>query len=86
MEAMSCGLAVVSTKVGNIKNYIKDNYNGIFFKKQDAYQLSKKIEYLLQDKERRISLGQNARKTIVQLYDWKKTAEEIKKVLNNIKS
>jgi glycosyltransferase involved in cell wall biosynthesis len=34
MEAMSCGIAVVSTPVGYIKGYIKNNYNGFFFNKQ----------------------------------------------------
>jgi len=32
LEAMSCGLAVVSTEVGFIKSYIKNNYNGLFSK------------------------------------------------------
>ncbi len=84
MEAMSCALPVISTKVGSIKKYIKNNQNGIFFKKKDSYGLSKKIDMLLKDKKKALSLGENARKTILNFYDWENTSEEINKVLKEI--
>ncbi len=84
MEAMSCALPVISTKVGSIKEYIKNNQNGIFFKKKDSYGLSKKIDMLLKDKSKALSLGENARKTILTFYNWGNTAEEINKVLKEL--
>ncbi|MBU1204327.1 MAG: glycosyltransferase family 4 protein [Nanoarchaeota archaeon] len=81
MEAMSCGIAVVSTPVGYIKGYIKDGYNGFFFGKQNSYELSKKLSVLLDNKELRIKLGENARKTIIAFYNWDKTTRGIKDAL-----
>lgn len=82
MEAMSCGLAVVSTPVGFIKDYIKEGYNGMFFPKGDSVMLSKRLEVLINDSVLRKSMGFNARKTIVQRFSWNKTVAEIKEVFN----
>jgi len=81
MEAMACGIAVLSTRVGAVKDYINDGVNGIFFLKQNAYDLSKKIIRLLDDEALRASLGGNARKTIVERFSWDKTIRRIKEVL-----
>ena len=84
MEAMSCGIAVVSTPVGYIKDYIKDSYNGFFFNKKNPYELSKKLAVLLDDKKLRAKIGENARKTIIELYNWDKTTKGIEKSLKEI--
>lgn len=81
MEAMSCGLPIVSTKVGFIKNYIVKDVNGMFFEKQNAYSLSTKLEILITNKDLREKLGKNARETIVNHYQWEHTAQKIKKIL-----
>ena len=84
MEAMSCGLAVVSTPVGYIKGYIKNDYNGLFFSKQNSYELSKKLAVLLDDKKLRVKIGENARKTIIEFYNWSKTTNGIEQALKEI--
>ena len=84
MEAMSCGIAVVSTPVGYIKGYIKNSYNGFFFNKQNPYELSKKLILLLNDKKLRAKIGENARKTIIKFYNWNKTTEGIEQALKEI--
>ena len=84
MEAMSCGIAVVSTPVGYIKGYIKDGYNGFFFSKQNSYELSKKLSILLDNKKLRARLGENARKTIIAFYNWDKTTKGIKDALKEL--
>jgi len=81
MEAMSCQLAVITTQVGYIKEYIKENVNGFFFNRQSSYQLVKKIEILLEDENLRNKLSINARKTITERFSFDKTVEKIKKVL-----
>ncbi|MBU3942017.1 MAG: glycosyltransferase family 4 protein [Nanoarchaeota archaeon] len=84
MEAMSCSIAVVSTPVGYIKDYIKNSYNGLFFNKQNPYELSKKLAVLLDDEKLRVKIGENARKTIIEFYNWNKTTEGIEEALREV--
>ncbi len=81
MEAMATGLPVVVTPVGFIKEYINDGSNGLLFPKQNSYVLSQKLDYLKEDKKAREELGKKARETIVNNYSWEKTAQGIKKIL-----
>ena len=82
MEAMSVGLPVVTTKVGLVKEYIKPGENGLFFVKKHSYSLRVKLEKILNNKTLEKKLGDNARKTIIHHYSWKKTVEEIEKALS----
>jgi len=84
MEAMSCSIAVVSTPVGYIKDYIKNSYNGLFFNKQNSYELSKNLAVLLDDEKLRAKIGENARKTIIEFYNWDKTIKGIEESLKEI--
>lgn len=81
MEAMACGIPVIASKVGFIKYYIKDKENGVFFPKRNEVILGLKIEWLLDNPYVRTTLGNNARKTIVEHYNWEKTVNKIKFIL-----
>jgi glycosyltransferase involved in cell wall biosynthesis len=47
IEAMSCGLPVIGTKVGGIPEIISDSYNGYLIPPNDVSSLAKKIETLI---------------------------------------
>ncbi|MEA3429677.1 MAG: glycosyltransferase family 4 protein [Nanoarchaeota archaeon] len=81
LEAMACGTAVIATKVGFVKDYIKDRYNGILFPKRNSFVLRKKIERLLNNERARDKLGANARKFVMLNFSWNKTIKDIKEVL-----
>lgn len=85
LEAMSCGLPVISTEVGFIKSYIRNGYNGLFFEKQNHYYLTKNIQKLIQDGKLRETLGINARKTVIEQFSWDKTAQGIEEALETLK-
>ncbi|MCP3682445.1 MAG: glycosyltransferase family 4 protein [bacterium] len=81
MEAMSCGIPPICTKVGYIKEYIQDGYNGFLFNKRDSFTLSKKMETLIKDHDLRKEFGSNARKTIQTRFSWDNTIQGIKEVI-----
>lgn len=49
LEAMSFGIPVISTKVGEIPNFIKDGHNGLFFENGNYKGLAQKIDLLIQN-------------------------------------
>ena len=84
MEAMSCGLAVISTPVGYIKEYIQHRKNGLLFPKKSPYMLMKRLEFLIDAPEIRLKMGEKARNTIVSEFSWENTVKEIEKTLDEI--
>lgn len=53
IEAMSCGIPVIGTKVGGIPEIISDSYNGYLVAPDDASILAQRIETLINDKSTR---------------------------------
>ncbi len=81
LEAMSCGLPVLATRVGFIQNYLVKEYNGQFIPRNNASVLAAKIEKLLRDKSLQERLGHNARKTIAYSFSWERSINKIKRLL-----
>ncbi len=84
LEAMACGLPVVSAKVGFINYYLIDGHNGLFFDNTNAQELSVKLAQLQRDPVFRTKLGLNARKTIEKSFQWDATAKGIKDALDSV--
>ncbi|MDD9952714.1 MAG: glycosyltransferase family 4 protein [Candidatus Woesearchaeota archaeon] len=84
LEAMACGLPVVSSKVGFIKYYIIENENGLFFENTSAYDLMVKLQRLYDRPEKRAALGKAARATILESFRWSSTAQAIKDALDSV--
>lgn len=63
IEAMSCGLPVISTRVSSVDNIITNWVDGIIA--EDISQFSETISSLLADKELIIRLSSNARKSAI---------------------
>ncbi len=84
LEAMSCGLPVIATKVGFIKRYIVKNHNGFFFPRNSPAMLAIKIDKLLKEPELRERLGHHARKTVAYSFSWERSINRIKRLLAEI--
>jgi len=84
LEAMSCGLPVIATKVGFIKSYLVKDYNGIFFPRDSSTMLALKIEQLMKDPELMRTLGTNARKMVAYSFSWERSVNKIKRFLLDV--
>jgi glycosyltransferase involved in cell wall biosynthesis len=77
LEAMSCGLPVIATNVGGIRDVITNYYNGILISPRRPSQMAENILMLMENEKLRRRLGENARETIVKNYSWKRIADKV---------
>ncbi|HMP89143.1 MAG TPA: glycosyltransferase family 4 protein [Kiritimatiellia bacterium] len=64
IEAMSCGLAVMSTTTGGIKDFIEDEKNGLVVRSGNEDDMVNQLQRLLDDPATRARLGGAARETV----------------------
>ncbi len=88
IEAMACEIPVIGTPVGGIVDFIKDGETGIFCEPGNPQSIAEKIELLIKDKQLRNKLVENGHRLVVEVYNWDRISEEIRKIywqiVNNV--
>jgi glycosyltransferase involved in cell wall biosynthesis len=74
LEAMSCGLPVVGSRVGGIRTSVADGETGYLVPPKDAVALAARLLRLLSDETLRYRLGRAARRRIEDHYTWERVA------------
>ncbi|UCC53236.1 MAG: glycosyltransferase [Anaerolineaceae bacterium] len=64
VEAMSCGLPVISTPVAGITDLIQPEETGLLVEQRNSLELAEAIEGLIGDEKRREKLGERARQKV----------------------
>jgi len=77
MEAMACGLPVITTPVSGIPEIIKDGQNGALVPPEDAEALANAIQRISADRMLARNLGRAGRLTVLEHFDGDKTAMEL---------
>ncbi|MBN2374457.1 glycosyltransferase family 4 protein [bacterium] len=75
LEAMSCSLTVIASRIGGNKELIKEGFNGLLFDAGDACDLTLKIESAIQDDNGQRRWGMNARGHVVDDFDMSYVAK-----------
>ena len=79
LEAITCGLAIVSSNAGGLCNIVKDNINGFVIKDFDKNKFVEKINFLYKNKELRKKIFEN-NKELSKNYSWEHVAYHITKL------
>lgn len=83
LEAAACGRPIISNNIGNMPEFIEDGYNGFIVPKSiDAYV--EKIDYFKKNRKELIRMGENARKTVLENWTWKKQSENYREMFRKI--
>lgn len=89
VEAASCKLPVVASRLEGLKDAIKNGESGVLVEPYDADGFSREINKFLEDENYRIAFGEKAREYVVENFAWKKIAgrylKEISRVLQKSK-
>ena len=82
---MACGLPVIATNIGQIRDVIEDGRNGVLVNvNNDHNQIIERILFLKNNPEKAKQIGAEARKDVVNYYNWERVGEETEKVLKNL--
>ena len=82
LEAMSCGLPVLASRISANEEIIKDGENGLLVAPDDAGKLEKSLILLLNDAGMRKKLGTSARNTVTERFSVEKMIKSHLEVYN----
>lgn len=77
IEAMACGVPVITTNVFGPSEIVTHARDGIAVRPGDSIELSEAVLEVLTDSQLRSRLGRNARKTVEKRFDLKKHSEQL---------
>jgi glycosyltransferase involved in cell wall biosynthesis len=81
IEAMSAGLPLVSVRTGGATEVIEEGKNGYLV---DYDNMHESLLKLLGDEKLRIRMGKESRKRVEKKYDWKKIADDVIKIYDDL--
>lgn len=84
LEAMACGVPVISNNIGNMPEIIKNGVNG-FIVKKDINSYVNKIKWCKNNREQLIQMGKNARQILIEEgWSWENQAENYRKMFRDM--
>lgn len=84
LEAMSCELPVVATKVGGIPMQIKEGVNGFLVESGNVEQFKKKLIFLLDNEFLAKEIGERNRQEVKEKYSWLESAKKLKAIYDSL--
>jgi len=70
LEAMSCGVPVITTRIGDVDEIVESGVNGIVIARNEQ-SLTEALITLQTKVEYRLQMGKAARETVVKKWDWR---------------
>ncbi len=75
IEAMACGKPVIASNIAGPQDIINHGKNGFLFEKENVRDLQKYLKLLLEDRNLRLKIGQEARNKVEENYSFEKIAD-----------
>ncbi len=82
LEAMACGLPVVTTNIGGMVDFVKDGKTGLLVDPKNAEQLSDALSKLITDKKLRGRIAKSGERLVRTEYTWGEAAKRYLEVFN----
>lgn len=83
-EYMLSGIPVVSSDFPSLKSIVNNSQCGICVNPQNPNSIAESINYLLDSSDEAYLMGQNGRKAVLNIYNWKTEAKNLLNLYNEI--
>ena len=83
LEAAACGIPSITSNIGGLKEVNLENKTGLLINPNDPKKLANSILFLYKNNKKRIELGKNARKRVVQDFNWNDNVRDMKNIYYN---
>ena len=80
VEAMSCEVPIIATKIAGFSEVMVDNETGIMIEKESFTEISNALWYMYNNEKKCVEFGKNGRKRVLDNYDWDKNVKTMKDV------
>lgn len=77
VEASACKLPVVASNVGGLPEVIDDEQTGIIVPPRDPAQTAAALERLINDRQLRLTMGENGRRKVETYYNWENNVQQM---------
>jgi len=84
VEAMAVGKPVIASRVGGIPEIVEDGVTGILVDPRNSQSLAKHIILLLQDPQRRLTMGRAGKKRVQEHFTSKRMNEQLCEVYSEL--
>jgi glycosyltransferase involved in cell wall biosynthesis len=84
LEASACGLPVVVSDVGGLREVVRDGETGLVVSSRDPEAVARALETLLCDPELRARMGAAGRAFVIENYEWSKTVDVMVGIYRNM--
>lgn len=80
LEAMARALPVVGTRINGLVDTIEDGKQGLLVEVDDHVGLAEAMAALIEDRDRLLEMGRNARDLVLEKYDFRRVYDELCRV------
>lgn len=84
LEYFACGKTVVSSEVSN--DVLIDGHTGLVIKSPTPENIAERFSNLIEDEKLTRRLGKNARRLVVERFDWERILDKLEKELQDVVS
>jgi glycosyltransferase involved in cell wall biosynthesis len=80
VEALACGVPVITTPTAGIPEVVKDEHNGLLVPEKDPVALADAMERLIEDRTLYERLRETARASVLQTFDTTRTSAKLRQL------
>lgn len=85
IESFALGIPVIGANIGGIPELVKDNETGLVFKPEDATDLCEKVKYMIDNPDKALRMGQNARRFVEQELNAERYYQKLMEIYSQAK-